>query len=40
MSHLQKVTVGVLKLARTYAKFCGEHDEVVEFWIESAFVDG
>ena len=32
--HLQKIAVRVLKLARTYAKFCEEHDGVVEFWIE------
>lgn len=29
--HLQKFAVRVLKLARTHANFCGEHDGVVEF---------
>jgi hypothetical protein len=38
-THLQKVAARVLKLACIYAKFCGEHDEVVKLWIGRVGVD-
>jgi hypothetical protein len=38
--HLQKITASILKLARTYAKFCEKHNGVVEFEIGWVAVDG
>jgi hypothetical protein len=38
--HLQKIAVRVLKLARTYAKFCGEHDGGVVGFDEFLLMDG